>query len=176
MQISPLSPRLMNGYTRHLSQHLAQSGREGNPIYTPLEDYPTVEEIKKTTIQQSKNPLHITPWIRLWVLHDDDYNVFGHFELRSGHLDSTLHRCTLSLGIDPPYQGKGYASQLMQMGIDWAKDQLELDWIDLRVFSHNEPALKLYKRFQFEEIGRVKDCFRVFGQSITDIHMILNIQ
>ncbi|MES2856860.1 MAG: GNAT family N-acetyltransferase, partial [Bdellovibrionota bacterium] len=80
------------------------------------------------------------------------------------------------MGIERSHRGGGWGTKLMEVAIGWAKEQPSLDWVQLYVFDHNEPAKALYRKFGFEAVGTVEDLFRVHGQRIADTHMVLNIR
>ena len=63
----------------------------------------------------------------------------------------------------------------MQAAIDFARAAETLVWLDLRVFGHNEPARRLYESLGFEEIGEIRDCFRISGEVIDDVLMTLRV-
>jgi len=54
--------------------------------------------------------------------------------------------------------------------------QPSIEWIDLYVFAHNQPAIELYSKAGFVKVGRVVDLFRIKGQKIEDIHMTLKLR
>lgn len=56
------------------------------------------------------------------------------------------------IGTDPIKRGKGYADMLMESGITWAKAR-EAESIFLEVRAGNLPAISLYKKHGFENIG-----------------------
>lgn len=64
----------------------------------------------------------------------------------------------------------------MKHAIDYSREQNGLSWIELRVFANNIPALLLYRKLGFEKAGVLPDRFRLHGQSIDDIIMVLNVQ
>lgn len=58
---------------------------------------------------------------------------------------------------------------LSAAGIERARTQPSIDWIDLAVFSDNPGAQALYARHGFHVLGRTPDRFRVDGRSLDDI-------
>ena len=46
-----------------------------------------------------------------------------------------------------------------------------LHWVDLRVFANNHAARSLYRSLGFEEVGLLRDRFRIQGVSIDDVLM-----
>ena len=63
----------------------------------------------------------------------------------------------------------------MTMIIEWARNETQLEWIDLGVFATNPKAHELYKSLGFIDWGRCPDRFRVDGHKITDISMSLKL-
>jgi ribosomal-protein-alanine acetyltransferase len=72
------------------------------------------------------------------------------------------HRATLSITVLRDYWGQGIGSRLMQMMIDFSKEQ-GIAVISLEVRADNERAVALYKKFGFEVIGLYKRFFKING-------------
>ncbi len=70
-------------------------------------------------------------------------NIAGFIELMNGNLRRTRHAGMLSIFIAKEYRGDGIGSMLME----------ELVRLTLAVFSVNERAIALYKKFGFETEG-----------------------
>ena len=51
-------------------------------------------------------------------------------------------------------RGKGIGRALMTACLEWAEDNAQIAKIGLNVFTDNERAIDLYRRFGFEEEGR----------------------
>ncbi len=112
-------------------------------------------------------------WQRWFVALTPEGQAIGHVELNGASLASALHRCRLGIGIERSHRGQGLGRRLMQQAIGFAAAQPSLDWIDLRVFAHNDSARGLYRSLGFEELGLVRDQFRVAGSFIDDVRMTL---
>jgi ribosomal protein S18 acetylase RimI-like enzyme len=52
--------------------------------------------------------------------------------------------------IHPNFQGKGLAQQLLAHTITYARSEHKLAALDLHVWEHNQPAIRLYERLGFE--------------------------
>jgi RimJ/RimL family protein N-acetyltransferase len=65
------------------------------------------------------------------------------------------HRAFLGMGLLKSHRGKGIGSQLLNRVIDHAK-RIGLEKIELTVYTNNEPAIHLYKKCGFTEIGVIK--------------------
>ncbi len=113
-------------------------------------------------------------WRRAWGLFDRG-ELVGHLYLAGGTLHSELHRVEMGMGIRRSHRRQGGGTLLLETGIEWARNQSTIDWIDLGVFSDNPGAQALYTRHGFHVLGRTPDRFRVDGESLDDISMTLNV-
>jgi RimJ/RimL family protein N-acetyltransferase len=164
-------------YVKHLLAHMSESGLNGNIVYTP---YPRgyvhpVEKMHENLTERLNKNLNELKWGRAFVAEVDGV-IVGHLDLHGHHIESSLHRCKLGMGIDSKYRGLGVGTKLMTTTIEWLKNETEIDWIDLYTFSHNLPAIKLYEKVGFKKVGMVEDLFRVDGESIHDWQMVLRIR
>lgn len=165
-------------FIEHHFLHDSESGRDGDPIFTPTTDLKRrdVDEVKSSKEKKWGQQPDQVGWERCWLLLDDQ-GVYGDLSLvHHIPLAASLHRATLMMGIQRSHRGKGFGSKLIQEALNWARQSTNIEWIDLYVFENNKPAIALYKKFNFVEQARVPDIFRIHGQKITDIHMVLKIR
>ena len=59
------------------------------------------------------------------------------------------HVGQIGMGVRDDWQGQGVGTALMQAAMDVADNWLNLLRLELEVYTDNEPALRLYKRFGF---------------------------
>ena len=168
----------LEAYAAHLIRHRSESGNNGDIIFHPFEDATPKPLAEMRTHKSEKWNLEPTEvgWERAWVV-TDGRDIFG--EVKLVHMPATstcLHRAVLMMGIEKPVRGQGWGTRLVQTAIDWARTQTSLEWIQLFVFAHNEPARRLYKKFGFVETGSTRDAFRVHGNSLDDISMDLKLR
>lgn len=82
------------------------------------------------------------------------------------------HQGMLGISIKEAYAGRGIGSTLINMLIDWAREQPTIEKIALEVFSNNERGIHLYKKLGFVEEGRLKRNARLDdGTYVDDIIM-----
>jgi putative acetyltransferase len=62
------------------------------------------------------------------------------------------HQCLLSIVVGEKFRGQGIGTVLMNNVLFLAKDHFKIEVVYLEVYEHN-PAISLYKRFGFREIG-----------------------
>ncbi len=174
--IDLLAPIEAIDYAQHLHRHFAESF-DDELYFHPFEDIPDFtgkENLEKMRLSW-KAKVGERSWERVWVFRSEG-RIVGHLDLRSHKLPMVKHRCLLGLGIEKSWRAKGLGKALMKIGLDWARSQPGLDWIELNVFSHNLPAIKLYQRMGFDHLGETPDQFRVRGKSINDVKMALKLR
>jgi RimJ/RimL family protein N-acetyltransferase len=164
-----------DAYARHVVEHMAESGSGGSPHFALARSWQR-DEVKAHLLARLSRELWEPLWGRAWVLvAPDGEEVVGHLELRGGRVPAEMHRATLGMGIARRFTGQGHGRRLVETAVKWAK-KAELAWIDLGVFSENEPARKLYRRMGFVEIGTRRDAFRLdAGVEVDDVLMTLEL-
>ncbi len=73
------------------------------------------------------------------------------------------HRGSLGMGLLPEYRGQGLGSQLLAKVLDHAKT-FGFEKVELHVYSSNTAAVKLYKKFGFEQEGLIRKFRKLNGQ------------
>jgi len=86
---------------------------------------------------------------------------------RRGH---QKHVGVLGIAVKSGYRRLGIATKLIEVLLEEAKKQ-GLKVIILDVYEKNLPALKLYKRMGFKEVGRIPKAVYWKGEYIDDIKM-----
>jgi RimJ/RimL family protein N-acetyltransferase len=178
VRIRPTEARDATAYAEYIQLHVTESGKEGSPVFTPGGARPGREEIRDNATARWARRMSEPNWGRGWLLRrEKDGGVVGHVELRGGRVAPELHRATLGMGMLRAYTGQGHGRRLLETAITWAREQPQLAWIDLGVFTGNVPAIKLYERCGFtREMVRV-DAFRhESGVTIDDIFMTLRVR
>ncbi len=177
MQVRLLKLADIDIFLEHVSRHMAESGTDGTPVFSPLQPgLPWDAEAARLRVKEAwEKTLEEPGWCRDWGTFDGA-SLIGHIDLKTMKLPSALHRATIGIGVESSHRRQGVGSLLLQTVIDWAQEQPALVWLDLEVFAHNHPAIKLYESFWFIQIGAVQDRFRIDGQSIDDLRMALRIR
>jgi L-phenylalanine/L-methionine N-acetyltransferase len=90
-----------------------------------------------------------------------DGEVVGMIGLHAFSRPRINHRGEIGMMVRDDWQGKGVGKAMMQAVIDLADKWLNLARIELTVFTDNEPAIALYRKFGFEIEGALrKHAFR----------------
>jgi len=164
----------------HMGRHRAESGR-GDIHFMPFApddpDGPQGVSAEKLALT-----LADPGWHRCWIaLRESDNNepisarVIGHVDLKGHGLRAANHRCELGIGIERAYRGGGLGRRLMQAAIDFCVSAPSLEWLDLRVFAHNQKARALYQQLGFKEHGAYVDLVRIEGEPMDDVLMTLSV-
>jgi GNAT superfamily N-acetyltransferase len=154
---------------------VAESGREGAPHFAIARTFHR-EEVRDHLLVRLLRELDEPLWGRAWMLLDEHERAVGHLELRGGRVPAEMHRATLGMGIMTPHRRAGNGRRLVETAIAWAREA-NLAWIDLGVFSGNEPARRLYAAMGFRAIGTREDAFRLdAGVAVDDVMMVLPLR
>ena len=91
------------------------------------------------------------------------------------HLRPRLtHSGTLGMMVHPNAWGQGVGSKLMAAALDLSDNWLNLNRLELEVFTHNQPAIRLYEKFGFELEGTSRKA--VFGDGrFLDEHVMARL-
>lgn len=174
--IRRLDSRDIDVFMDHLARNLPEPGINGiiTSSYAPGDKIDR-EAMKKRILGRWETSMRQGDWEVAWgIFHANQ--IVGHLEL-IGHFSRALHhRVRLGMGIESNYRSRGLGKELLGTAIQWAYDQLFLEWIDLDVFDHNVVAMKMYQSFGFQQVGKTVDRLRVNGQSIDDWHLVLKLR
>jgi len=67
---------------------------------------------------------------------------------------------SLGMLLTPEHRGQGIGRRLMDEAIAWARARPDVHKIDLQVWPHNEPGIRLYRSCGFEQEGYLRDHYR----------------
>lgn len=85
------------------------------------------------------------------------------------------HVANFGISILKKHWGKGVGSMLTEKAIEFAKS-VDAEIIKLAVKEDNERGLALYKKYGFQEYGRLKNAIKVNGEDFDEIFMSLNLK
>jgi ribosomal protein S18 acetylase RimI-like enzyme len=111
-------------------------------------------------------------WLHL--VAEVDGKVVGYIEFRNGGLRRIAHSGSFSIYLDSEHREIGIGSMLMERLIEWARASPIIEKVTLAVFSTNERAQRLYRKFGFQEEGRCpRDMKLASGEYIDSVLMYL---
>lgn len=176
MNVEMLKPEDIEAYLVHMRLADSESGVDGLPHFHPYgRDEPYDKEAAIVREHQRwATPLEEPGWRRAWGIFDSDpTQPVGHLYFAGGTLLSAMHRVGMGMGLRRSHHRRGGGALLLTTAIEWARNETQIEWIDLGVFEENVGAQALYKSVGFIEQGRTPDLFRVDGHQIDDISMSL---
>lgn len=135
----------------------------------PIDDLPRIVEIYNSTVAgrmvtADTEPISVSSrlnWFNdhspnkrpLWVIEDESNKIIGWVSFQSFYgrpaYDATAE---ISIYLDETVRGKGMGKKVLAHAIASCAS-LKIKTILGYIFSHNEPSIKLFKTFGFEEWG-----------------------
>jgi RimJ/RimL family protein N-acetyltransferase len=101
---------------------------------------------------------------------DDDGEIVGRLSLARDPHPASRHVADLGLMVAAGHRGRGIGRQLLEAAVEWSR-MSEIRKLELHVFPHNAPALRLYESFGFEREGYRRAHYARDGQLIDAILM-----
>ena len=104
----------------------------------------------------------------------DGERIVANASLEANRVARFSHRSELSITVLKEYWGKGIGSRLMEMMIDFAKENnIELIYLEAR--ADNERAIRLYEKFGFVKKGEIDKFFKIGGEYFGGVIMTLEL-
>jgi RimJ/RimL family protein N-acetyltransferase len=99
--------------------------------------------------------------------------VIGSLGFQAGTFARTGHAGTFGLAVANPWRGVGVGSAMLERLIAWGKEHPEIERIGMEVFETNPGAIRLYRRFGFQEEGRRRAAIRLGDRRVDTIQLAL---
>jgi len=100
-----------------------------------------------------------------------DDRIVGMVSVATFNRPRRKHAGAIGISVDEKWQGKGVGAALLGAIVDLADNWLNLTRLELEVYADNQAAIHLYKRFGFEEEGRLRQHAFRDGQYVDSIVM-----
>ena len=120
----------------------ADSGAQAQTLQLP---YPSLELWRKRLADRDENHYALLACV--------DGEIVGNLGLTRLVRARRAHVGEIGMGVRDRWQGKGIGSALLKAALDLADNWLALRRIELTVYTDNERAIALYRRFGFEIEG-----------------------
>lgn len=123
-----------------------------------LQDVPAVAEIEKAcfSLPWSEQSLidSVTREDTMFLVCEEEQNIVGYIGMYLSFDEGDI----TNVAVAPAYRKRGYGEAIVSKSIELAKEkQLEMILLEVRV--SNAPAISLYKKMGFEEIGIRKNFY-----------------
>ncbi|MDW5512862.1 GNAT family N-acetyltransferase [Serratia proteamaculans] len=100
-----------------------------------------------------------------------DGQIVGQLGLMLNQRVRRRHVASFGIGVDDRHQGKGVGSSLMKAMIDLCDNWAAIERIELTVFTDNQAAIGLYRKFSFEIEGTSRAYAIRDGELVDSHHM-----
>jgi RimJ/RimL family protein N-acetyltransferase len=87
---------------------------------------------------------------------------------------ASAHVADLGLMVAAGHRRRGIGRSLLEQAVAWAGES-GIEKLELHVFPHNEPAIKLYEQFGFEREGTRRNHFRRGGRLLDAVLMAYRV-
>jgi putative acetyltransferase len=114
-----------------------------------------------------------SPHAAVFVAEDGDAIVARLSLARDSH-PASAHVADLGLMVAAAHRRRGIGRSLLDQAVAWARES-GIEKLELHVFPHNEPAIKLYELFGFEREGVRRNHFRRGGRLLDAMLMAYRV-
>jgi RimJ/RimL family protein N-acetyltransferase len=83
---------------------------------------------------------------------EDEGRVVGRLSVARDQHPASSHVADLGLMVAASHRRRGIGRALLEAAVGWAREA-DVRKLELHVFPHNEPAIRLYEEFGFEREG-----------------------
>jgi RimJ/RimL family protein N-acetyltransferase len=99
------------------------------------------------------------PHAAVFVAETPSGELVGRLSVARDPHPASAHVADLGLMVAASHRRLGIGWALLEHAVEWARGE-RVEKIELHVFPHNEPAIRLYERFGFEREGYRKRHYR----------------
>ncbi len=103
-----------------------------------------------------------------------DGRAVGHIGLNTTDRPRRRHAASIGMAVHDEWQGRGVGTALMAAAVDLADKWLNLVRLELTVYVDNEPAIRLYRKFEFEIEGTLR-CFAFRNGEYVDAYSMARL-
>jgi len=108
------------------------------------------------------------------LVAEDDGRIVGRLSIARDQHPASAHVADLGLMVAASHRRRGIGRALLEDAVEWARGA-GVRKLELHVFPHNEPAIRLYEEFGFEREGYRKAQYRRGGEYLDAILMAYDV-
>jgi putative acetyltransferase len=103
-----------------------------------------------------------------------DGEVVGRLSLARDSHPASPHVADLGLMVSERFRRRGIGRALLDQAVAWARE-VGVEKLELHVFPHNEPAVRLYEQFGFEREGLRRAHYRRADELVDAVLMAYHV-
>jgi L-phenylalanine/L-methionine N-acetyltransferase len=130
--------------------------------------FPSAESWRKRLAEPRDGSYHLAASFGNELVGQLGIDTFANYPRRR-------HAAELGMAVRDDWQGKGVGTALMQAAVDMADKWLNITRLELQVYTDNEPAVQLYKKFGFAIEGTLR-CFAYRDGQYVDAYTMARIR
>ena len=105
---------------------------------------------------------------------ENEHGIVARLSLARDSHPASLHVADLGLMVAAGHRRHGIGKALLEQAADWAREN-GIEKLELHVFPHNEPAIRLYEQFGFQREGLRRGHFRRGGKLVDAVLMAYRV-
>jgi RimJ/RimL family protein N-acetyltransferase len=109
------------------------------------------------------------------LVAEGEEGIVGRLSIARDSHPASSHVADLGLMVAAGQRRQGIGRALLEEAVDWAR-QNEIEKLELHVFPHNEPAIKLYEQFGFEREGLRRGHYQRGGDRVDAVLMACDVR
>ncbi|WP_078381459.1 GNAT family N-acetyltransferase [Sutcliffiella halmapala] len=129
-------------------EHCKIAFSESRNLLTAPEEYTITVEEEIAWIEDNKEKNNLV------LVAEQDHHIVGMLNARRGSRKRVEHICHFGISIQEAYCNNGLGKRMIQILLDWATQDPQIEKVSLEVFSHNDRGIHLYKKLGFNMEGK----------------------
>lgn len=147
-------------------EHCRIAFSESRNLLTSPEEYTITLEEEIRWIEENKANNNLI------LVAEQEQNIVGMLNARRGSRKRVQHICHFGISIQEAHCNNGLGGRMIQMLLDWAKQDAQIEKVSLEVFSHNERGIHLYKKLGFVIEGKKEKHAKFEDGTYTDEYVM----
>ena len=105
---------------------------------------------------------------------ETEEGIVGRLSVARDAHPASRHVADLGLMVAPSHRRHGIGRALLARAVEWG-EEAGIEKLELHVFPHNEPAIRLYEQFGFEQEGFRRRHYRRGGELMDAVLMAYRV-
>ena len=106
---------------------------------------------------------------------ETEEGIVGRLSLARDAHPASRHVADLGLMVAASHRRRGIGRALLARAVEWGRES-RIDKLELHVFPHNDPAIRLYEQFGFEREGLRRGHYRRGGELMDAVLMAYRVR